>query len=149
MLRKILGVVTGYVVMNVTAFMTYSGLYLAIGADRAYEPGTYEVSLLWIAAILVLGFIAAVVAGYLCKRIAGDLGTVVILAGIVVGLGIAAATAISFNQPKPKQARSSDVSNYEAMKYGRKPLWVEFAIPIVGFAGILVGGGAVGRKIKE
>jgi len=149
MLRKILGVVAGYVVMNVTAFMTYSGFYFAIGADRAYYPGTYDVSILWIAAILVLGFIAAVVAGYLCKRIAGDLGTVVILAGIVVGLGIAAASAISFSEPKPNEVRSGNVSNYEAMKYGRKPLWVEFAIPVVGFAGVLVGGGAVGRRNKE
>lgn len=149
MLRKILGVVLGYIVMNVTAFMTYSGFYFAIGADRAYFPGTYDVSVLWISAILVLGFIAAVVAGYLCKRIAGDLGTVVILAGIVVGLGIAAATVVSFGEQKPKVVRRGDVSNYEAMKYGRKPLWVEFASPIVGLAGILVGGGAVARRNKE
>ena len=58
MLKKILGGVVGYVATFVCMFIAFSCVYLAMGADRAFTAGTFQVSTLWIVislAILVLG----------------------------------------------------------------------------------------------
>ena len=61
-MRTVVAVVVGYVVMFVAVFVSFSIAYLLMGTGGAFRPGTYDVSLLWVAASLVLGFLAAVVA---------------------------------------------------------------------------------------
>jgi hypothetical protein len=150
MVWKILGVIVGYVVIAVLTFMTFSAFYLAIGADRAYNPGTYDVSLIWIAGSGVLTLLAGIAGGYICKSVSGDRGTAVVLAGIVLGLGIAVASLQATAVRPPKEVRTSAVSNFEAMKKSQQPIWYLFASPVISAAGIIIGGGAVaGRKREE
>lgn len=145
MVRKILGVIGGYVAMVIFIFLSFSVVYLSIGADLAYNPGTYDVSMLWIAVSTVLGFIAAVIGGYLCKLIAGDRKTTIILAGIVLGLGLAVAIMQAVAPKATPEARTAEVSNTEAMQKSVMPVWVAFLNPFVGAIGVWVGGG-LGRS---
>ncbi len=60
MARTIGSVILGYLVMVIVVFATFSLAYQAMGVDRAYQPGTYDVSGLWIAVSIVLGILAAI-----------------------------------------------------------------------------------------
>ena len=69
MVRNILGVVLGYVPMFAFVFITFTILYIILGADGAFESGTYEVSIIWIIISFILGLVAALLGGYLCVLI--------------------------------------------------------------------------------
>ena len=146
MLRSILGAIAGYVIMFFCIFLLFTAAYLAMGADGAFAPGGYDVSTTWIVVSFVLGFLAAVTAGYLAAVIGRGMTAVKILAGIVLVLGIVSAVAVSVS-PRPEGARTADVPNLEAMSKAQTPLWVALINPLIGIAGVLVGGGL--RKDKS
>ena len=109
MLRSILGAIAGYVIMFFIIFLPFSAAYLALGADGAFVPGGYDVSMTWIVVSFVLGFLAALVAGYAAAVIGKGSTAVKILAGIVVVLGIVSAVAVSMSA-KPEGPRTAGVS---------------------------------------
>lgn len=148
MVWKILGVIAGYVAIVAFMFITFSLLYFAIGADMAYDPGTYNVSMLWIVVSGILGLIAAVIGGYICKRISGSSGTVQVFAGIVLLLGLTIGLMQAFSTPASQEPRTSDVSNMEAMQKSVQPVWVALLNPFLGAIGILAGG-ALGPEKEE
>jgi hypothetical protein len=140
MLRNILGAIAGYVVMFIFIFLTFSAAYLAMGADTAFAAGGYDVTMTWILVSTVLGFIGAVIAGYVAAAI-GKSGTAVkILAGIVLVLGLLTAVMVAVS-PKPTDARTAATPNMEAMTKAQTPLWVAILNPLIGIAGVMVGGG--------
>lgn len=55
--------------MFVAIFVTFSAAYLAMGADRAFQPGNYEVSALWLVVSFGFGLLAATLGGWLCAKI--------------------------------------------------------------------------------
>ena len=144
MLRKILGAIAGYIVIFIIIFVTFSGAYLTMGADKAFEPGTYDVTMTWIGVSFVLGFIASVIGGFVAALI-GNKGAVRILAGIVLVMGVLTLVMVSMS-PKPGP-RTPSVSNFEAMAQAQQPLWLCIANPILGIIGVMVGGSL--RKNKE
>jgi hypothetical protein len=146
MLRSILGAIAGYVIMFFSIFLLFSAAYLALGADGAFVPGQYDVSMTWVIVSFVLGFLAALVAGYSAAVIGKGMTAVKILAGIVLVLGIVSAIAISLS-PRSEGTRTADVPNLEAMSKAQTPLWVALINPLIGIAGVLVGGGL--RKGKS
>lgn len=141
MIRKILGVLGGYAAIFFITFVSYTIFYLAIGADLAYDPGTYDVSMLWIGVSTVLGFIAAVIGGYLCRVIAKDRSVTVIFAGIVLGIGLAAAIMLAVAPKATPEVRTAEVSDTEAMQKSITPVWVLFMNPFISAIGVWVGGG--------
>lgn len=144
MLRTVAAVIAGYVVMAAFVFLTFSGLYLAIGADRAFEPGSYQVSLLWIGASVVLGLVAAWLGGRISAAIGKGPRAPRVLAGIVLVLGLALAVPILIGSAPAKGPRTEEVSNLEAMAQAETPAWVALLNPLVGAAGVLLG--ARGRR---
>ena len=88
MLRSILGGIAGYVVMFILIFVMFTALYLGLGADRAFTPGTYQVSVLWIAVSTVLGTIAAIAGGYIAALAGKGMTAVKVLAGIILVMGL-------------------------------------------------------------
>ncbi len=48
MLRVVIAVIVGYAVMAFLVFATFSLLYLMLGADGAFRPGTFEPSTTWV-----------------------------------------------------------------------------------------------------
>jgi len=137
--RAVLAVVAGYATMFVLVFVTFSLAYLLLGADRAFAPGTYEVSGAWILLSFVLSFLAAVAGGRACRRLAHAAKPVVVLAALVVVLGVIFAVP-SLNAPSDPATlqRTEGVATMEAMQKARTPAWVSLLTPLVGAVGVLL-----------
>ena len=140
MVRAVVAVVVGYVVMFALVFVTFIAAYLALGTDRVFQTGTYDVSAVWLAVGFALSVLAALVGGYVCAWIARRRGPAVALAGLVLVLGLAMALMGALAPPADRPAtRTADVGNMEAMKYGRTPTWIALINPLIGSAGVLMG----------
>lgn len=146
MIRKILGVIVGYIVMVIFIMLTFSLVYILMGADRAYLPGTYDVSMLWIGVSAILGLIAAIIGGFVCKLISKSGMAIKVFAGLVIFFGVIIGV-MQMISPKPDVVREGAVSNAEAMQKSRQPTWVAILNPVLGTIGILVGGGL--RKSED
>ena len=137
--RAIVGVVLGYVVMFATIFVTFSGLYLVLGQERSFEPGSYDPSLLWTVVSFALGAVAAVVGGITCASIARAATPPKVLAGLVFVIGLASAVPVLRAASTPAEERTGDVGNLDAMMKAKQPAWVAVANPFLGFVGVLIG----------
>jgi hypothetical protein len=137
--RAIVSVVLGYVVMFATMFVLFSGLYLLLGQERSFEPGSYDPSVLWNVASFALGAVAAVVGGYVCARIARAATPPKVLAGVVLVIGLISAVPVVLAAGTPAKERTGDVGNLAAMMQAKQPAWVAVANPFLGFVGVLVG----------
>jgi cytochrome bd-type quinol oxidase subunit 2 len=145
--RVIGAVVAGYAVMFLVVFLTLTGAYLAMGTDGAFQPGTYEVSVQWIAVSLVLGLLAAVAGGWVGGRLGGPRSrqAIVALAIVVLVLGIASALPTLLSDDTAPQPRHADVPNMEAMMNARTPLWIALLTPLLGVFGVFAGGRIAGE----
>src|SRR5512133_2349680 len=114
MLRATGAVLAGYAVMFLSVFLTFSGLYLTIGADGAFEPGTYDVSVLWLVCSTVLNIVAALAGGLVCALIARGGKAPVALAVLVLLLGLLMAI-LEMKASRPDEPRTASVPNMEAM----------------------------------
>ena len=140
MLRIIGGVIVGYLSMFVVVFISLTAAYLGMGADRAFKPGLYEVTGLWLAVMFVVSIVAALVGGKVCAVIAKSSKAVFALAGLVLVLGLLSAIptlTAPTGEPKP---RTADVPNAEAMMSAKQPVWVALLMPVIGVVGTLAGG---------
>ena len=112
MVRNILGVVLGYVAMFAFVFISFTVLYLILGADGSFESGTYEVSIVWVIISFILGLAAAVLGGYLCVLFLKNNKAVLVLAALVLIFGIAMAIpALGESADDVYEMRKNDVSN--------------------------------------
>jgi uncharacterized membrane protein YeaQ/YmgE (transglycosylase-associated protein family) len=139
MLRDIGGVILGYLAMALFIFASFSAAYLLMGADAAFQPGTYEVSTLWILTSMVLGLIAAVIGGYVCATIARSKRAPLALAVLILVVGIAVAVSVIMGNDGSLAARTGSVSNIEAMNSARQPGWVALLNPVIGVVGVIFG----------
>jgi hypothetical protein len=132
MVKSIVGVVVGYLSMAVFVFVTFSITYLAMGADSAFQAGSYDVSTLWIVVSFVLSVVAAAVGGFVCAAIAKNMTACYVLAGIVLVLGLLMAIPVltSGYEGMP-EVRDGSVGNFEAMQYARQPAWIALLNPPV------------------
>ncbi len=139
MVRKILGVIIGYVAMSVFVVVTFILALLVLGPDGAFKPGEFGPSNLWIAISFVLGFMGAVLAGLVCALIAKSSKPVMVLAGIALIMGLVLAIPALTTEPVIEE-RTEDLPSLEAMQKGQQPGWVALLNPLIGAAGILLGG---------
>ena len=145
MLKAVLAVVAGYVVMALVLFATFSLAYLLMGADRAFRPGTYDVTPLWLAVSFVFSFIAAVVGGWVCAVIAKRRTAAKGFAAVVFILGVLLAVSVLMGSDGARpQVRKGNVGNLAAMQNAGQPAWVAFMNAVIGPAGILLG-----ARLKE
>lgn len=145
MIRSILAVVAGYLAMGILVFALFSGAYLAMGADRAFKPQSFDPSTVWIVTSFGLGLLAAIGGGVTCASIARRQPPVTALAAAVVALGALMAMPTLSATPDPGP-RTGDVPNLEAMTKARTPAWVAFANPLVGAVGVMLGGALLLRR---
>lgn len=138
MLRAILGVILGYVVMFVVVFVGLMVAYLAIGAEKAFKPRSFEVSFTWICIWLVVGIVAALAGGCVCAAVSRSRTATHVLAGLVLVLGLLSAIP-SFSAPAEEE-RTAQVGGLEAMGKAHSPVWMALANPLIGAIGVLVGG---------
>jgi hypothetical protein len=124
--------------MFVVVMATFSLAYLAMGADRAFKPGTYEPSSVWLVVSFVLGFVAALLGGVVAVSVGKHTKAASALAVVVVVIGIAMAIPALTSTADPGP-RTGEVSNFDAMQKAKQPAWVSFLNPIVGAVGVLAG----------
>ena len=139
MVRNIAGVIVGYIVMGLFIFLTFSALYLLMGTESAFKPGTYEVSGLWLVSSFLLAIIAAALGGYACAAIARSSKAPLALAALVIVLGLLAAIPVLRAANQAPASRAGEVSNMEAAGKAQQPGWVALLNPFVGAAFVLAG----------
>ena len=140
MLKAVLAVVAGYLTMAIAVAALTLGLFVLLGPDRAFQPGTYEVTTVWVIACFAASLIAAMIGGFVCSRISGP-GALKVLAALLVVLGILLALPAldPANDPRPL-VRPPDTPRLIALTNSRQPPWAALTFPFVGALGVLIGG---------
>ncbi len=144
MLRTVLGALIGYLVIAVITLLGVAGLWVVLGAEAAFREGTTVASNLWAGANCVIGLVAAIMGGLVAAAI-GRHPTrlpVKVLAGLVLLLGM----ILAFRQldvqpdPLPEGKTVAELTFVEAGTVAVSPTWYNFAIPLIGTLGVLMGG---------
>ena len=139
MARSIIAVIVSYIVMFVLVFLAFTCVYLMLGADGAFKPGTYDASNRWLAIAFAVNFVIAIIGGLICAAIAKGGRAHIALAVVVFVLGVLLAIP-SIMKAKPDMVRIGSVSNMQAMQRAKQPIWVPLLFPFIGAAGVLIGG---------
>jgi hypothetical protein len=145
MWKAILGVIVGYVVIFVWVMATMAVALMVLGRSFVYEQGTLEVTAGWSLVAIALGVVGAILGGLVTALIAPSprRTPVKVLAGILLVLGLTLAVLHVFvddptaEPPKPV----GEMSMFDAASESIAPTWYNFAIPVVGCVGVLIGGG--------
>jgi hypothetical protein len=137
--RAIAGVIVGYIVLFVVMFCVLTVAYLAMGADLAFKPASFEPSALWLLVQIVVGFLAGAVAGWVCMAIAAKRGAVIALVVVILVIGFASAIPVVMKAGAPQAVREGGLSNMQAMMQARPPVWMAFFDPILGAVGAWFG----------
>ncbi len=143
MLRLIGSAVLGYIAIAATVFGGLSAAFVVLGPDRAFQPGAFTVSALWIITIFAIGLTASVLGGWVSRAIARTATGPYALAVLVLVLGVAMAVASTFVAPPDTGLRAAGMSPFEAMQSARTPLWAQLVNPIIGAIAVLIGGDAL------
>lgn len=147
MARTIIAVVAGYLCMFVLVSVTITGVFLLMGAEWSFKPGSFEASNGWIVMSLVANLIIGIIGGFICALIAKGGKAPLVLALVVFALGLAfAVPAVVAHRANADLVRSGTVTFTDAMQKAREPLWVPFTAPIIGAVGVLIGGKAKKRS---
>ena len=133
------GVVAGYVTMVVLVFALFSLTWLVLGAGGAFQPESWDPSLIWVLVTIVLGLAAAIGGGYVAVAIAHDERVVIWLIVVVLIIGLLSAVMMMFEPDAGLGVRPESVSMFEAMGNARQPVWVAFLNPVLGVVGVLMG----------
>jgi hypothetical protein len=144
---RVLGsVVAGYVAMVLVVFAGLSLVWVLLGADRAFAPGTYAVTTTWILLSIVVGFIAALLGGWVSRRIGGTDAGPKSLAVVVVLLGVLLAIPTFGADAAEMVARTGDTPMFDAIGLAKTPAWVNLLNPVIGAVGVLIGGRVIGSR---
>lgn len=140
MFRMVGAVIGGYLVSFVLVFGLLTGLYAVLGAEGAFQPGTYHLSTTWMVAAMVLGFAAYMVAGFVARLIAPGSSAPLVLAVAVVGLGLLFAIPVLRAARTDPEVRPPGVTMLEAMSKAKQPTAATLGGPVLGAVAVFLGG---------
>ena len=144
MLRTLAAVVVGYLVIALFIFATFSLVYAALGPSFAFRPGTVDVTAGWMVVATVLNVVAAILGGLVAAKIGRSPAAVNGLAGLVLVLGVVSAVLV-MNAPA-KALPDRPLTTMEAAAFAKQPTWYSFLLPVIGVAGVLIGGSLAKKK---
>ncbi len=148
MIRTLAGTVAGYILMALLGTVAFSLLWLALGAEFAFENGTLEVTPGWILFSLPLNFLVALFGGWMAVHVGRSAVASGVLCALVLAFG-ALSLGLEMRTPplSPErqmeilsQAESGKVGNLAVGPFARRPTWFALALPLLGGVGALVGG---------
>jgi len=144
MLRGIISGIVGYIVMFAVVVVGLSVAFMVMGEDKAYDPGTYDITMLWAGVMLAVGLVAAVLGGVVCAMIAsrGSKAPIGLSVAVLVLGGLSAVLAMGGEDPGPRDA---ETTTFEAASKAQQPTWTLIANPVIGVVGVMVGAGLTGR----
>ncbi|MBK6900992.1 MAG: hypothetical protein IPH09_17615 [bacterium] len=137
MLRAAAGLVVGFLVLQGTAVITMSLCWLATGPGFAFREGSLDTSTGWSLLSVGLGLVGAGFGGRVAARFSPH--AVPLLAGVVAVLGLMSALGPDPVRPALEKP-IAELGVFEAASYAIPPHWYRYAIPLVGVAGVLLGG---------
>ncbi len=138
--RVIGSVIVGYVVVFAVVFALMSLGYVVLGAEGSFQPGSWDISRIWIATSIVVGLLAAIAGGYVCAMIAKDPRGPLGLIALVVVLGIAfAIPVLTGGGAAAAGPRPDAVPMMDAMANAVQPAWVALLNPLLGAVGVWLG----------
>jgi hypothetical protein len=117
MLRNIVAAVVGYIVLFTLAFLLSFLMWTVLGADRAFVPGQWQISGVWIAGSLVVGLIVSILGGFTCSKLSENRLGVVFLVMIVISMGILSALP----EGTTVVGRPDSVTMFDAMANAQLP----------------------------
>ena len=138
MAKAIVGIVVGYIVFMCAMFGLMTALWFAVGIERVFEPGTFQITPLWIGLALLVSLIAGAIGGFVCSTISKSAGVVKVFAAIVFIVAIIMCIPVMMADQTPKP-RSGDIKMMEAMQQGQAPIWMHLASAALAGLGVLVG----------
>jgi len=141
MLRSALGVIVGYIVMFILQVVAFMTIYTLMGANWSFKPASYEASTRWTVMQFGVILVTTIIAGLVCAAIAKGGKAPLVLAAVVLVLGLALAFAsTALRTADTHEIRTGNVPNMEAMSKARHPVWVVLLGPVIGAAGVVIGG---------
>ncbi len=148
MARGALAVVIGYLAIAGWVMLTMTLAWSALGADFAFQPGGTHTTTGWALVSLVLGFTGAILGGAVTRLLSRSATgkSVRVLAGILLVLGLIMAGMHLLADDPERVAMTEEgismeeMSAFEASSEAIQPAWYNFAIAVVGFVGVLIGG---------
>ena len=142
MIRNILAAVAGYAALVVVVLAGIGLTWAVVGGSGAFAGEGPEPSAMWMVANLVFGLIAALAGGWVTRRIGRSQQAVRILIGLIILLGVI--TAITAEAAYAKRIKIdkpvAEMSFMEAGQHAKQPGWYNWIIPLVGVAGVWIGG---------
>lgn len=142
MARSIVAVIVSYILIFALTFLAFTAMYMVLHAGGAFRPGTFEASKRWILGAFLVNFVVAVIGGFVCAAIAkgGKAPIALAIVLFVLGLGLAIPSLMAQKANVGLVRPRGEIPMMEAMQKAHEPTWVPFTFPIVGAAGVLVGG---------
>ncbi len=140
---NLLAVVAGYLVMAIGIGVIFSLAYMVMGAEWAYQPGSWDVSVGWVIMSIIVGIGVAVGAGKICYLIARNHTATKYLIALVLVLGVVSAIMMMIGGGGGDEVRDFAPSVFEATEKSVQPVWVSWLNPLIGAAGVAVGSGLV------
>jgi hypothetical protein len=142
MIRSILAAIAGYAAMVVGVIAGITISWAILGGEGAFRGEGPEPSTAWMILSVVFGLLAAVAGGWVALRIGRSTRAVKILVGLVIVLGLySALTGESEYAGRKKIDKPVARMDFvEAGAHAKQPTWYLWTIPIVGVAGVLLGG---------
>ena len=142
--RNILAVVLGFIAMALIIVIAQFGGYFMMGADRAYKPESFDLSMMYLVLWAVSGLVAAIVGGIICAKVSKHSKGAVISMIVVMFVfsGFQLVGALSQPELTPAESvRTPDMDFEVIMERSRRamPIWIVFANPIIGTIGIIAG----------
>lgn len=148
MVRFIAAVVLGYLVMLGAVIALFMIAYPQLGADRLFQPGTYQAANGWLALSAAISLVAAMIGGTVCARIAPATAAPIWLAAIVLVMGaLMAMPVVSRTDPSRGGPRPANITMAEASAHAEQPAWMVLLTPLIGAVGVLSGAGT--RAIRR
>ena len=138
-LRGAGAVFAGYAAIFMTISLIFSLAYMLMGPDRAFEPGTFDVSLAWIQVVLVANLGAAVLGGKVCHLIDRTVVAAICLVALVAVLG-AIQLVVGMNVEPVEQAMRIP-GEPALVEAAVQPLWILIVSPIIQMIGVAWGSG--------
>lgn len=135
-LRNVGGAVLGWVVMSACVVVPMALLWVVLGEDGAFRPGSWEVTHALSLGSVAIGLFAAVVGGFVCAKVAGDNRGVLMLVVLVLILGVVNALS---QAPVADAVRPEGVAMTDAAGSAREPVWLSWLHPVLGAVGALLG----------
>lgn len=139
MLKTIGGIVLGYIALTILFFGVFTGLYLALGPERVFQPGTFQISMLWLVLALAGALIAGTLGGFVCRAVSRSMRVCRVFAIIVFLLSVVMCLPVVMADQTPRKRGNEPLPTMEAMQQGQAPIWMHLLSAVLSGGGVLLG----------